>query len=421
MPDAWELVNGLNPRDPSDGPFHLERYLDSLAAPAFGGETVLDDNFADGDSQNQDLAKNSVWLLNGRTNNIRTDAPGSVTIDMTPAGASSEAVWAFFTERDSPVRLEVGDKLTVEATFSLDGFRANGQDIRWGVFDSLGTRNTGNLSGGQNDATFAGDPGYGLQFCPSGSGAPFVLARRTALAGANVFNNFGDFTPLPGSGSSALNIPAVSLADAGAYAVLVSNSSGSVLSAPAVLSVVSAMYAVSISPWDGFKDLCPDSPLAIEFNEPPRAGRSGRIRIYNSAGAVMIRDTELRTVSSGGYIVQARNGQGQNGYVFVNCRLTAPDGVSGVYLARIDPNVFPFSHVVWIHTSMGPHIHPAGWLLNNADWAPSVQFWEHGSTDPSGAPLDVSRRAAFSRQLTADEAARWSDPNFVFGWSPTER
>ena len=59
---------------------------------------------------------------------------------------------------------------------------------------------------------------------------------------------------------------------------------------------------------------------------------------------------------------------------------------------------------------MGPHVSPAGWLLNNATAALFVQFWEFGSTDLAGHPLDVSRRAPFSRQLTVPEVSLWRDP-----------
>src|SRR5438270_4360328 len=75
--------------------------------------TILDDTFADGNSQNQDLTRNSVWLYNGRSVTTRTDAPGSVTFDVTPVAGSSEGFWAYFTNAGSPVTLGVGDKLTV--------------------------------------------------------------------------------------------------------------------------------------------------------------------------------------------------------------------------------------------------------------------------------------------------------------------
>jgi hypothetical protein len=183
-------------------------------AAAASSATIVDDTFADGNSQNQDLDNNSLWLFNGRSTTVRTDAVGSVTFDVTPTGTNSEGFWAFFTPSGSPVVLGVGDKLSVAVTFSLSGFLANSQDIRWGVFDSLGTRNTANLTGGQNDATFINDPGYGLQFLASGTAStPFVIGRRTVLSSANVFNSFGDFTPIPGTGATARQ----TLADNTAY------------------------------------------------------------------------------------------------------------------------------------------------------------------------------------------------------------
>lgn len=146
----------------------------------------------------------------------------------------------------------------------------------------------------------------------------------------------------------------------------------------------------------------------------------GDVDFMWGGGTVFFQNCELKAVTSNGYYTQIRNGQGVNGDVFVNCRLTrADDTIIGSYLARIDPNVFPYSQVVYINTAMGPHIRLVGWLLNNATDAPDVQFWEYHSTDLDGAPLDVSQRAPFSRQLSDAEAAQWSDPAFVLGgWVP---
>src|SRR5262245_50190874 len=164
---------------------------------------LINDTYADGNSQNQDLANNSIRLFNGRSapNTVRTDAVGSVTFDETNQ-ASSDGFWGFFTNSGSPVTLKIGDKLSVSGTFVLTGFTAGGQDIRFGVLNSLGTRNANNTTGGMNDPSFINDPGYALDFFPSGTGSPFVIWRRTTLTSGNVFNTAGDFTAIPGSGAT---------------------------------------------------------------------------------------------------------------------------------------------------------------------------------------------------------------------------
>jgi pectin methylesterase-like acyl-CoA thioesterase len=858
-----------------------------LAAASLPGQqaissTVVDDTFANGNSQLQDLVNNSMWLFNGRTQTVRTDAVGSTTADVTAVGSSSEAFWAFFTDAGSPIVLGVGDTLSVSVTFSLSGFLANGQDVRWGVLNSLGTRNTTNLTGGMNDSTFVGDTGYGLDYYPSGTGSPFVIGRRTTLSSANVFNSFGDFAAIPGTGASArqplvdntrytltytitrlsatdtqittavtggtqqgmtytavenspqpynafdyfafrfsgasftskitwyellvqytpaapvitsqpqpssltlqvgsgvtmavganganlnyqwmlngnpvqgnptattatLAIDHVQHADAGSYtavvanaggsvtsnpvvlsvsdtpvappptitvqpsdtrvtlggtvtisvtatgngllyqwfkngvlipgataaqlvianaqttdaasySVVVSNSSGSVSSKAAALLVVSAMKPLTFAP-SNVTGVCNDTALAVTFDQAPSVGKTGRILITNSGGqvvdtidmssnpqtkmiggssfvyypilvtgntatiyphvslpygdsysitmdpgvlvdpagapfagindpslwtfsvrgsgpakgidsvqvaadgsgdfctvqgaidfvpanntsqvlitvakgtyteinyvpsnkpfivihgedrdqtviqyannnalnggsrakfgidasdfilenitiwnttphggsqaeavrgnnqhillnrvnlksyqdtlwlqglgfvtdsyiegdvdfmwgygAIYFQNSELKSVTSGGYYTQIRNGQGQVGNVYVNCKLTAADGVTGNYLARIDPTQFPYSQVVYINCPMGSHVAPAAWLLNNSNAAPNVSFWEYGTTDLNGGPVDLSQRLNVSRQLSAQEAAQWSDPGYVLGgWVP---
>ena len=144
----------------------------------------------------------------------------------------------------------------------------------------------------------------------------------------------------------------------------------------------------------------------------------GDVDFMWGSGAVYFQNSELKALSSGGYYTQIRNGQGQNGNVYVNSKLTGATGVSGMYLGRIDPTVFPYSQVVYINCAMGP-IAPAGWLLNNAASAPNAQFWEYQSTDLSGAPLDVSKRLPDAFQISAAQSAQWSDPAFVLGgWVP---
>jgi pectin methylesterase-like acyl-CoA thioesterase len=137
-------------------------------------------------------------------------------------------------------------------------------------------------------------------------------------------------------------------------------------------------------------------------------------------GACYFQRCELKAVRPGFY-TQIRNTATTNGNVYVECRLTGVEGLTNVYLGRIDPNPgnFPYSQSVFINCAMGSHIVPEGWRLDNATSAPNVQFWEYHSTDLNGATLDVSRRLRDSRQLTEAEAVRWRDPAFVLGgWAP---
>jgi hypothetical protein len=161
---------------------------------------IVDDQFADGNSTNQDLANSSLRFFKARRDTVRTDAMGSVTFDVTRA-AGAEGFWAFFTEAEKPVKLGVGDKLTVAVTFSLQAFRGTGQDIRFGVMNSYGSRNTADLTGGMNQDTFVGDLGYNVRFVPQGGGTSvLIVGRRTTIDSGNVFNTSADFTEIPGMG-----------------------------------------------------------------------------------------------------------------------------------------------------------------------------------------------------------------------------
>ena len=137
---------------------------------------------------------------------------------------------------------------------------------------------------------------------------------------------------------------------------------------------------------------------------------------------------ELKALDTGtateGYYTQIRNVATGFGAVYVDCKLTAADGVVGkstYYLGRIDPGTgnFPYSQCMYLNCAMGAHISPAGWLLNNATSSATIQYWEYKSTDLSGASIDVTKRLSSSRQLSDSEGALWRNPAFVLsGWNP---
>lgn len=148
----------------------------------------------------------------------------------------------------------------------------------------------------------------------------------------------------------------------------------------------------------------------------------GNVDYIWGRGTVFFENTEVKTVGRPGYNVQSRNVPGQYGYVFVNSRLTADEGVAGEWLARIDVTEYPGSMVAYIDCEMSAAINPVGWLMTPFDAEPpaDLRFWEYGSVDPNGEPVDVSRRAPFSKQLSDEEAEPLRDPAIVLGWNPNE-
>ena len=173
---------------------------------SLNGAVLVDDTFADGNSQNQALP-NSIRIFNGRAGTIRTDAVGSVTFDTTAAGGS-EGFWGFFTD-GAPVDLAVGDRLTVAVKFTAQNINPtnNLADLRFGIFDSKGTRTTANTTGGLNSPTFTDDTGYATRLAGTAASntPPFTLHRRTTVPGAtdplvNILGaEYTAITPVTGS------------------------------------------------------------------------------------------------------------------------------------------------------------------------------------------------------------------------------
>jgi pectinesterase len=90
------------------------------------------------------------------------------------------------------------------------------------------------------------------------------------------------------------------------------------------------------------------------------------------------------------------------------------------------------SSTVFIGTKMTNAIKPAGWLTwnsdetaniantNNGNPAEDSRYAEYNSMDLNGNPLDVSQRVAWSHQLTAAEAAAYTEANIFAEEGPTE-
>ncbi len=147
----------------------------------------------------------------------------------------------------------------------------------------------------------------------------------------------------------------------------------------------------------------------------------GNVDYVWGKGTAYFERVELKTVGRPGWNVQARNPAERFGYVFVDSTLSADPEVSGHLLARIDAQRFPASHVAYVGCRMAPAIDPKGWEITppGTKETSGIRFWEQGSMDLDGKPLDTKKRHPASRRLTNAEAAKMRDKRHVFGgWDP---
>jgi hypothetical protein len=143
----------------------------------------------------------------------------------------------------------------------------------------------------------------------------------------------------------------------------------------------------------------------------------GNVDYVWGTGVAYFNKCEIRTVGRTGVIVQARNGTGAYGYVFVDSKLTTDAASKNNLLARIDVSVYPGSHVAYINCQMS-NVASAGWEITGGSAGSSLRFWEYQSTDASGNPLSVGGRTG-GTQISASQAAMMRDPTVVLGgWSP---
>ena len=139
--------------------------------------------------------------------------------------------------------------------------------------------------------------------------------------------------------------------------------------------------------------------------------------IWGYPEACLFEDCEIRS-RAGGYIVQARVPSSSNkGFVFLNCRLTAEEGVpaSSVYLARSGGDDTKYDNVTYIGCSMGSFIRPEGWLGNPAP-TPSAPTATSGWKEYGTTGVSTASRSAYGKLLSEAEAEKFSSRAAVLGW-----
>lgn len=161
-----------------------------------------------------------------------------------------------------------------------------------------------------------------------------------------------------------------------------------------------------------------------------------------SVGPAFFDQCEIRSIGPFNWV---RNPAGNHGHVFRDCTFIGidqplpwtrrPDG-SGQkvrqVIARLPDNKginYPHAEIVLIRARM-EGIAPEGWGPVQEDGPTfsrtNVRFWEFGSTDLAGRPIDMSKRHEIVRELKLPQdagiIANYANPAFVLGgWIPRVR
>lgn len=141
--------------------------------------------------------------------------------------------------------------------------------------------------------------------------------------------------------------------------------------------------------------------------------------IFGKATAVF-QDCTINSLKDS-YITAAATPQDQEfGYVFIDCKLTAAEGVNEVYLGR---PWRPFAKTVFINTEMEAHIVPNGW----DPWKGDAMFPDKEKTtfyaeyNSSGKGAAPGERIPWSKQLTSEEVKEYTLQNIFRkcdSWDP---
>jgi pectin methylesterase-like acyl-CoA thioesterase len=126
------------------------------------------------------------------------------------------------------------------------------------------------------------------------------------------------------------------------------------------------------------------------------------------SSTLFVTNSEIRTLSSGTQITQARTAAGTNGFSFVGCRLTRFDGAVvncglGRAIGFLDGNV------AWINCRIDSHI--TGWQEAVA------RSWEYGNSNLAGT-VAVTYNGTQLTSTDPNLTNAMSAPLWLYGWQP---
>ena len=131
----------------------------------------------------------------------------------------------------------------------------------------------------------------------------------------------------------------------------------------------------------------------------------GTVDYIFGGGAILFEQCQINTIRTGGYITAAATGQNfKFGYVFNNCKLTAPSGVSGYYLGRPWKT---YAQTVFINSEVPSSLNPLGWR----EWNSNEGTCYYAEYNNCGGGANTSNRVGWSNQLSTNQGATYTLAN----------
>ncbi|WP_372648123.1 pectinesterase family protein [Draconibacterium sp.] len=132
--------------------------------------------------------------------------------------------------------------------------------------------------------------------------------------------------------------------------------------------------------------------------------------IFGSATVVFHKCTIISKKDS--YITAASTTKGKAfGFVFIDCKLNADEGVENVYLGR---PWRPYAKTVFINCYLGGHICQDGWAAwSNKEDKSATYYAEYNNTGPGANTL----RVKWANQLSSKEASKYTLKNILGEWT----
>jgi pectinesterase len=129
--------------------------------------------------------------------------------------------------------------------------------------------------------------------------------------------------------------------------------------------------------------------------------------IFGNA-TVLFENCEIQSKRNSYITAASTSKNSEFGFVFLNCKLTASENVSEVYLGRPWRK---YAKTVFINCEMGNHILPEGWHNWNNIEAEETSFYAEYNNSENR--VSIENRVNWSHQLTKNEAENYSKSNIL--------